>query len=123
MAALTPNGSLSTTCHVGLKWTLHLLAFEARRKPEYPTSNLTHVWRRYRELNGCSGWRRVLSPPRHPCYPCFALANQIDQEVPITQSEAEADTCSWCKAAKGGKILDYMSDFFLLSNYPMDAIL
>ena len=68
------------------------------------------VWRRYPELNGRSGWRRVLLPPRHPCFPCFALANQIDQEVPIIQSEAEADTCSWSKAAK-------------LSNYPMDAIL
>jgi len=58
-----------------------------------------------------------------PLLPCFALANQIDQEVPITQSEAEADTCSWRKAAKREKILDYMSDFFLLSNYPVDAIL
>ena len=35
------------------------------------TTNSTHIWRRFRELNpGSIGGRRVLSPPRHPClYP------------------------------------------------------
>ena len=81
MATLYKKRFFVCHCYVGLKWILHLLAFEERRKLEYPTSKLTHVWRR-------SGWRRVLSPPRYPCYPCYpcsALANQIDQEVPITQ--------------------------------------
>ena len=33
-----------------------------------PTTNSTHIWRRVRESNpGHIGWRRVLSPLRHPC--------------------------------------------------------
>ena len=59
-------------------WTLEMLVFEERGKPEYPeknlleqrrepTTNSTHIWRRRRDLNpGHIGGRRVLSPLRHP---------------------------------------------------------
>ena len=59
-----------------------MLVFEERGKPKYqeknlseqgkePKTNLTHIWRRRRELNpGHSGGRRVLSLLRHPCSPC-----------------------------------------------------
>jgi len=57
------------------------VGFEERGKPEYPeenlseqgqepTTNSTHIWHRYRELNlGHIGGRWVLSPLRHPCSP------------------------------------------------------
>ena len=60
-------------------WNLETLVFEERGKPEYaeknlseqrrePTTNLTHTWRRRRDLNpGHIGGRRALSPLRHPC--------------------------------------------------------
>ena len=55
-----------------------MLVFAVRGKPEYPeknlseqrrepTTNSTHIWRRFRESNpGHIGGRRVLSPLRHP---------------------------------------------------------
>ena len=62
-------------------WNLKMLVFEERGKPEYPeknlseqrrepTTNLTHIWRRHRDLNpGHIDGRRVLPPLRHPCSP------------------------------------------------------
>ena len=62
-----------------IELNLEGLAFEERRKPEYPeknlseqrrepTTNSTHTWRRRRDLNpGQIGRRRVLSPLRHSC--------------------------------------------------------
>ena len=62
-------------------WSLEMLVFEKRGKPEYPEKNLseqgrepktnsTHIWRRRRELKpGHIGGRRVLSPLHHPCSP------------------------------------------------------
>ena len=41
-----------------------------RREGQEPTINSTHIRRRVRESNpGHIGWRRVLSPLRHPCCP------------------------------------------------------
>ena len=58
-----------------------MLVFEERGKLEHPeknlseqrrepTTNLTHIWRRRRDFNpGHIGWRRALSPLRHPLLP------------------------------------------------------
>ena len=67
-------------------WNLEVLVFKERGKPEYPeknlpeqrrksTTNLTHIWRRRRDLNpGHIGVRRALSPLRHSSYPCVTFA-------------------------------------------------
>ena len=62
-------------------WNLKMLGFEERGKPEYPeknlseqrrepSTNLTHIWGRCRDLNpGHIGGRRALSPLSHPLLP------------------------------------------------------
>ena len=73
------SGSSSTRFLIELD--MEMLVFEERGKPEYPeknlseqgrepTTNSTHIWRRYRDLNpGHIGGRRALSPLRHPLLP------------------------------------------------------
>ena len=70
-------------------WTLEMLVFEERGKPEYPeknlwelrrepTTNATHIWRWSRDLKpGHFGGRRALSPLRNPCSPWSSLANAV----------------------------------------------
>ena len=64
-------------------WKLEMCVLEERGKPKYPeknlseqrrepTTNLTYIWRRRRDLNpGHIAGRRVLSPLRLPCSPFF----------------------------------------------------
>ena len=78
------SGSSSTRFLIELD--MEMLVFEERGKPEYPeknlseqgrepTTNSTHIWRRYRDLNpGHIGGRRALSPMRHPLLPTFPFS-------------------------------------------------
>ena len=73
------SGSSSTRFLIELD--MEMLVFEERGKPEYPeknlseqgrepTTNSTHIWRRYRDLNpGHIGGRRALSHCAIPCSP------------------------------------------------------
>ena len=73
------SGSSSTRFLIELD--MEMLVFEERGKPENPeknlseqgrepTTNSTHIWRRYRDLNpGHIGGRRALSQLRHPLLP------------------------------------------------------
>ena len=69
-------------------WTLEMLVFEERGKPEYPeknlseqrrepTTNSTHIWCEHQDSNpGHIGGKRVLLPPCHPCSPSWIEGNQ-----------------------------------------------
>ena len=69
-------------------WTLEMLVFVERGKPEYPeknlseqrrepTTNSTHIWCEHQDSNpGHIGGKRVLSPPCHPCSASWIEGNQ-----------------------------------------------